>query len=366
MADPASGATSTDSNLGANAITLPSSVTQTPGAISGTSGSSGTDNSWLTSLGNFATAAIPVGASLYQAGRATTNAQNLTNAISATTQPANQLGTATTNQLLGGPAAGGQTGTTVAGVGGVNQTLLQTAGQYASGNLTPAQQAQVDQYVKGQKAQAAASLGGNINSSAGLVANQQIDNNAAMLAQNLVQGNVNLSTSALGAVTQAYNSLVTNALNASGLGLKGTATAVQTQLANDSQVSQLLQQIMGGIASTYTTAQGGAVGQQGGNKQTTPGGQLGAAAGTLLQKLGIGGGGNQTPTLQNANNVFIADPAQKQASDVQISDVTAPTPSTPDTTGFTPMASATDWLSYTGDQSGSLATWGTGSQGPSY
>lgn len=382
MADPNNPAATPD--LGANAQTLPSSVTDTPSVIANNPGStpSSGNQSWLSTIGSdigsflsnpAVSAAIPIGASLYQAGRAQTNAQNLTNAISGTTAPAGALGTAGTNQLLGGPQAGGATGQTVAGTNAVNQQLLGTAGQYASGSLTPAQQAQIDQYRRGQAATMKAGLGANVNSSAALVGQQQIDNNAAMMAQNMVQGNVNIAQGALQAVQQAYTSLVTNFLNASGLNFKGTATAVQMQLANNGQVSSLLQQIMGGIASQFTTAAGGTTGGAAGGKgaaATTPGGQIGAAAGSLLQKYFGGGGttsGSTNPYVTSSGpaNPFIADPAQKQAYDVQIADPAAsvaPTPSTVDTSGFSPTNSATDWLSWSGGGSagGDMTTWGTG------
>ena len=74
-------------------------------------------------------------------------------------------------------------GAQIAGSTGTAAQLTQTAQQYASGNLTPAQQQQVAQYAAAEQASATAALGNRADSSTRTAQMTQINNNAAMLAQ---------------------------------------------------------------------------------------------------------------------------------------------------------------------------------------
>lgn len=273
------------------------------------SGAATTAGNWLTSpTGQNVQASIPLAATLFQAGRATTQGNALTNAISAQGRPAGNLGAGTINQLLGGPSAGGPMGQYVTGATGVANTLTGTAAQYGTGQLTPAQQQQVEQYRNAAKSQVASEFSkGNLDSSARMTSNTAIDNNASMLAQSLVAGNMQISEGALAAVNSTFQSLVNNALNASGLGVLATSDAVRQQLANNQQVQTLLQQIFGGIAKQQTTAQGGTVSQQGGQQPGTPG-----TLTQLLQKwLGPGGGGaDNTAAGQQAASIISSNADQ--------------------------------------------------------
>lgn len=286
MADPATGN-----------ITTPQAGTQNPNnwgtqlALNdptiGTNiggGSTGGTNGWLSTIES----AIPAGIALTQAGQATRAGQNLTNAISGAAAPQLNLGTATVGQLQGKGTVGGPMGAYISGATGAANELAQTAGQYATGNLTPAQQQQVQSFSAGQKAQVAGGLSrtGNLDSSTRAALNQEVDNNAAMLTQSLVNQNLQMAGSALQAATGTYNSILQTSLSQSTLGSQATAIAVAEQLKNDQQVSQIIQQILAGISMQATTAAGGQVSKQGGN---TPGQQLGAGVGQMLQKLGIGG-----------------------------------------------------------------------------
>lgn len=286
------------------------------------SGAAKTAGNWLNSpTGQNVMSALPIGAALYEQGRANTNAVNLTNAITGAARPQLNLGNATVGQLQGQGNVGGPMGQYISGATGAANTLANTAQQYATGQLTPAQQQQVQQYANAAKSQVASQFSrGNLDSSARMTSNEAIDNNAAMLAQNLVAGNLQMSAGALNAVNQTYSTLLTNALNQAGLGTDATAKAVQLQLQNNQQLQQLMQQIFSGIAQQMTTAQGGKVAAQGGNQAQTPGQQLGAAGGQLLQKL-LGTGG--TPTT-GAGSDFATQQANEVANYLQGSGATAP------------------------------------------
>lgn len=273
--------------------TGPATPSQFPQGGATTPTSSGGGN-WLSTLGNWASqntgllgGLATAGVGMYQAGQATQAGKQAAGQIQSTVTPTQNLSTATLGQLQGQGTVGGPMGQAIAGQTTAAQELAGVAQQYGTGQLTSAQQTQVQQTVAAQKAQVDQQLAasGNMNSSARAAAHQQIDNNAAILAQQLEQGNLTMAQGALGQVSSTYNSLLSNALNQATLGLSGTQSAVNTQLQNDQQVSQYLQQIMSGIATQLGTASGGgAVAGQGG-KAIAPMVQAGQAIGTGLQNL---------------------------------------------------------------------------------
>lgn len=272
-----------------------------------TSASSSTDSSgsgWLSTLGNVASGVgnwvsnnsgllgglATGGVGLYQAGQATKQGNQAAGQIQAAVTPAQTVGAGTYGQLTGGPSVGGPLGQSITGQTGAAAELTGVAQQYGTGQLTADQQQQVASQVAAQKAQfdQQFAASGNMNSSARAAAHQQIDNNAAILTQQLINQNISMAEGAQTSVTSTYNSLLQNALSQAELGLRGTSAAVSTQLANDQQVSQYLQQIMSGISTQLASASGG-----GSVAGGTPGAQAGGAIGAGLQKL-LGGG---TPSV---------------------------------------------------------------------
>jgi hypothetical protein len=319
------------------------------------SGAATSANNWLQSpTGQLVQGAIPIAGTLYEAGRAQSQGNALTNAITAAARPQLNLGTGTVGQLTGGPSVGGPMGTYISGATGAANELATTAQTYGTGNLTPAQQQQVNSFAAGQKAQVAGSLAkgsGTLDSSTRAAMNQEVDNNTAMLSQALVNQNIQIASGALSAVNQTYNQLLGMALSQSGLGTEATSNAVQLQLKNNQQLQTLLQQIFSGMATQMATAQGGQVSQQGGQKATTPGAQAGASAMQILQKyLGGGGGGGGTPaqgTPVSSGYQWGTGPGGSDyAPGVSAPDV-APTTQTPSDYGSIPMGStgSPDWLS---------------------
>ena len=238
-----------------------------------------------TPLGQTATFAVPGAIGMYQAGQAQQRTNQLAGQISALGQPYSQAGAQQLGQLYGGPQAPGPAGVLTAESTGAAQELGQVAQQYGTGNLTPAQNTQVQSYVSQQRAMVDQQLGasGNLNSSARAAAYQQVANNAAMLTQQLIQGNIQMAQGALDSVQKTFSSILNQALGSSEFGLSATSEAVQLQVQSDLQIQQSMNQLMGALAQGLGTAWGGGKGTQGT--------QGGSAAQQLVNKL-RGGGGN--------------------------------------------------------------------------
>lgn len=283
------------------ATTTTDGTTSNPGFLS-TLGNFVSSNAGL--LGGLATG----GVGLYQAGQATQQGKQAAGQIQATVNPALQTGQGTFGQLTGGPAVGGPLGTSITGQTGAAAELTGVAQQYGTGQLTSAQQTQIQQQVAAQKAAYDQQFAGtgNMNSSARAAAHQQIDNNAAILTQQLINQNLQMAEGAQTSVTGTYNSLLQNALSQSSLGLTGTQAAVNTQLQQDQAVQQYLQQIMSGIATQLGSASGGGSVASGAKTAGTPSvaQQAGGLIGTGLQTLFGGGAGSvdtswmQSPSTQ--------------------------------------------------------------------
>jgi hypothetical protein len=255
-----------------------------------------------TPTGQLATYAGVGALGMYEANQANQEAAKLAGSLGTIGTPYTAAGSAQLGQLRGGPSMGGPMGTQTALSTQAATELGNVAVQYGTGNLTPAQNTQVQAYVRQQRAQVDSQLAGsgNLNSSARDAAYQQIDNNAAMLTQQLVQGNVQMAQGALQSVQQTFNSLLNQALASSGFGLQAQSEAVALQIQSNTQVSGQLQQLFSALATGLGTAWGGGKGGTAG-----AGGTGGNAVQNILSKLG-GGGGNVTvgnyPQTWSAND----------------------------------------------------------------
>lgn len=277
------------------------------------------DSSWLSGVNSFLTsplgqltgAAVPAAYGITQAASAQRNANALTNAISATARPGLNLSNATYGQLTGGPQVGGPMGQYIQGATGAANTLATTAGTYATGNLTPAQQLQVSQNQAAQNAVVGQQLGRpggmGLDSSAAAAMRTQNANNAAMLTQAIEQNNIAIATAALQGATQTYNQLLSSALNQAQLASEATANAVKQQLQANTQVAAQIQGLMQAIATGMTRASqpqqpGGAGAATGGGAVASPGQTIGSnIMGAAKQVAGWFGGGNSsgtTPAIQ--------------------------------------------------------------------
>jgi hypothetical protein len=234
------------------------------------------------------------GGGLLYANRANAEAAKLAGSISTLGQPYSQAGAQQLGQITPQLATG-----TAESSAAANE-LGQVAMQYGTGQLTPAQQTQVQAYIQQQSAQVDSALAGsgNLNSSARGAAQQQIQNNAAMLTQQLIQGNISMAQGALQSVQSTYSSMLNQALAQSQFGLGAQQAAVALQIQSNTQVSGQLQQLFSALAQGMSGSQG-----KTGTGQTGQGQGGGNAVQQLLAKLGIkgsGGGNVNQPTNPNA------------------------------------------------------------------
>lgn len=259
---------------------------------------SGGDGSLLSDIGSFLSGSggtaleagflAPVALSQANAQKGTNDALAAT--LSTPGQPFTAAGQAELGQIQGGPAVGGPLGASITQQTTAATELGNVATADSTGNLTPAQSSQVQDFIKQQRAMVDTQLAasGTSDSSARQAAYQQIDDNAAQLTQSLTQQNVATGTAALNAVQQTYSSLLTQALNSSEFGFSTQLAAVQTQIQADTALAASLNQLFAGIAQGY----GNAVGS---------GAKAGAAAGGLLGAAGkaigsaVSGGSSSAP-----------------------------------------------------------------------
>jgi hypothetical protein len=293
------------------------SLTSGQVAAAGTSpASSSTGSSLLSDAGSFLSSPLGevagfgalAGVGLEEASSQQKQNNQLAGTLGVLGQPFTAAGDAELAQLEGGPAVGGPLGASITQQTGAAAELGATAQQYGTGQLTSAQQLQVSQYVAQQKAQVASELaasGNNDpNSTQYQTAYQQIDNNAVMLTQQLVQQNTQLAEGALTAVQSTYSNLLNQALSSSGFGFETQSQAVQTLIQGNSQIAGQIQQLMGGIAQGYGAALGG-------GKTGSAAAGLGAAVGSAAR----GGAGSGVASSASGGGVGLTSAQQTEEAD---------------------------------------------------
>lgn len=268
---------------------------------------------WLSDVGNFMasptgqlTTAAGVGAlGTYQASQAKSDSSKLAGQITAVSGPFGATGGAMETQLAGGKPVAGPLGAEISGTTAAAGELAGVAQQYGTGQLTPAQLQQVNSYRSSQRGMVDAQLAaaGNIDSSARAAAYANIDNNAAQLTQQLIQGNVSMAQGALQSVTNTYNALLNQALQSGSLGLQGASEAVRLQIQQDTQIAGMLNQLYASLAKGLTAGGGGGgAGGGGGGGASGP-----SAVQQLIAKLTGGGGGavagGGAPTAQTPSQL---------------------------------------------------------------
>jgi len=247
------------------------------------------------SLGNFAssnagslaTFGTLAGLGEVQASQQKSENQQQANSISSLGQPYSQAGAGILSQLEGGAQVGGPLGQSIKDQTDTASELGQVAKNYGTGQLTSAQQQQVADFVKNQRAQVDSQLAasGNTDSSAKDAAYQQIDSASAQLTQQLTAGNLSISQQALTTVQQTYNGLLNQALTSSEFGLGAQEQAVQTLIQGDTQLSTSLNQLFAGLAQGFGTAVGGG----NANRGNTSGGS-GVSGGGGMNGAGVAAG----------------------------------------------------------------------------
>lgn len=191
------------------------------------------------------------------------------------------------NQILNAP-----------GMGQLSKIAQQAFSGYLNGQLQPAQQMQLDQQVAAQKSQVAQSLAsaGIADSTILAAQNQQIDNNALITKQQMINSNFATGTAAYDqwlqtteqgqatiqqGLTVASNGLQTelqNSMQEAGIGIGEMNVAIQTQMQTDANYAEQVSQLLGTLATAYAKQ---VAGQQA-NRQSSGGG------GTQVPSSGAG------------------------------------------------------------------------------
>lgn len=271
------------------------------------SSSSSTDPSFLSEVGSFL--GSPVGtaagmAALGGIGLAEANSQKSTNdqlaaSLQTPGQPYSNLGAAELAQLQGGPSVGGALGASINQQTTAAAELGNVATSYGTGQLDPAQEQQVQDYITQQKqavnAELAATGNTDTNSTEYQTRYQQIEDSASQMREQLIQGNTSIAEGALTAVQTTYSNLLNGALSSSEFGFSTDLAAVQTQIQSDTQLSGQLQQLFGAIAQGYGSAMGGG---KGGSQGSGSSGVAKAASGVAQAAKGVASsasGGNTSP-----------------------------------------------------------------------
>lgn len=184
---------------------------------------------------------------------------------------------------------------------GIGQTGFN---QYQQGQLQPWQQAQLNQQVASQKATARQALGANVDSTTLAQVDAQIDQQAAITQGQLMSQNLSTAEQAYSQgtglqqqggtmATAAYNTAVSdvntnlsNALSEIGAGLGPLESAIQLQIAGNTQISAALMNMFGAIAKAAAGT---------GTTTGTTGAAAGGAGGGLLGSI-VGAG----KTIYNA------------------------------------------------------------------
>ena len=277
-----------------------SASSSTGSATSASTGSSVLSDlgSFLSSpLGNVAEFGTLAGLGLSEANSQKSENDSLAGSLSATGAPYTAAGSAELAQLSGGPSVGGAEGAAITSQQQTAAQLSAQANTYSTGQLTSAQNSQVQSYIAQQKAQLNTQLAasGNIDSSAQQAGYQQIDNNAAQLTQQLINGNLTMAEAAQTSVGQTYSTLLNQALSSSEFGFSTQEAAVQTQIQSDTALAGQLQQLFAGIAEGFGSSLSGKSGGSG------VGGALGSALGGVASGAS-GGGATGTSQIQSEQN----------------------------------------------------------------
>jgi hypothetical protein len=327
MADPVSGVSNAPTNV---QLTDPSTAAAPPAAASSSSlgsdiSSIGSDiSSFLTSpTGELAEFGTIAGLGISQANAQKTTNDQLSASLGTIGQPYTAAGAAELTQLQGGAQVSGPLGASIAQQTSAAANLGQVANEYSTGQLTPAQQQQVSDYVSQQRAMVDTQLAssGNADSSAKDAAYQQIDNNAATLGQSLIGSNTTMATQALTAVQSTYSTLLNQSLSDASFGFGTQEAAVQTQISSDTQLAASLNSLFAGLAQGFGTALGGSKTASTG---TAAGTAVGQAAGSAVKAATSGGvassasGGLQTDAsgaVVGANDQATIDQETDQLSD---------------------------------------------------
>ena len=270
------------SDTGANPNGLINAFYNPPGSVTApptSSGSSGSSN-FLSNLGSLGSdisgllgnstvdAGLLIGAGEYEAGQAQNQTAGLTSQLTTPAQPfvtgANTELSNTQYGLTGQGTAPAQ-GSSIQQQEQAAQELGTVATQYGTGKLTDAQNQQVQQYIQQQQQEIRSQLAsqGVTDSSVLTMYDEQIQNNAAQLTQQLTAQNLGISEQALSSVQNTYNTLLNQSISQFTAGMGPIEDAVNLTVQQNTAISGELNSLFGQIARGMAGASGGSSGTSG-------------------------------------------------------------------------------------------------------
>lgn len=209
-------------------------------------------------------------------------------------------------------------------------TIAQAAfSQYNSGKLNAADQITLDQNTAAQKQQVRQQLASAGITDSTILAgqDQQIENNAIVTKQNMLNNYFNtgnaaynswLTSTAQGQATIqkgmefASNSLqteLTNSMAEANIGIGEVNTAIQTQMTTDANYAAQVSQLMGTLATAYAKSVAGQAGTNGGGGNSNVGSAAGGGLLSAAASKAIAGGG------ATGNTAGVSDTATIGAND---------------------------------------------------
>jgi hypothetical protein len=253
---------------------------------SSTLSSVGSDLSSLLGNSTFDAGAL-VGLGEYEAGQAQKQTAGLTSQLTTPAQPFVSGANTELSQTLAGLTGNGTAppaGSSIAQQEQAAKELGDVATQYGTGQLTSAQQQQVQQYIQSQQQEIRSQLAsqGVTDSSVLTMYDEQIQNNAAQLTQQLTAQNLGISEQALTSVQSTYNTLLNQSISQFSAGMGPIEDAVNLTVQQNTAIAGELNSLFGQIARGMSGASGGS----GGGRSSSGGGSSGAGTLGTVAKLG--------------------------------------------------------------------------------
>lgn len=250
-----------DSSLDSDAT---GALSDASSALSGTSSTGDSSSSLLSGLGSIlgdigsaatsplGEAGILAGLGEYEASEAQSQTASLTSQLTTPAQPYVAGAESELSQTLSGLTGSGTAppaGSSIAQQETAASELGSVADQYSTGQLTTAQQQQVQQYIQSQQQSIQQQLAnqGITDGSVISMYDQEIQNNAAQLTQSLINQNLTMGQQALTSAQQTYSTLLNQSISQFTAGMGPIEDAVNTTIQQNTQIASMLNQLFGNI-----------------------------------------------------------------------------------------------------------------------
>lgn len=277
-----------------------------------------------------------IGAGEYEAGQAQKQTAGLTSQLTTPAQPFVSGANTELSQTLSGLTGNGAAppaGSSVAQQETAAKELGDVATQYGTGQLTTAQQAQVQQYIQQQQQEIRSQLAnqGVTDSSVLAMYDEQIQNNAAQLTQSLVSQNLGISEQALSSVQSTYNTLLNQSISQFTAGMGPIEDAVNLTVQQNTAISGELNSLFGQIARGLSGASGSSGSGSNGSGSSGSASSLGSLlkgasslygdlAGTSLAAYGSGAPADAAVASQLGDVSSLGDVGDQGLSDLMASE----------------------------------------------